>query len=144
MKITKGMKLTEEQKAQRRASRVRNEQVSWERHMQYLREEGKRQSEQDASFQESMAAAKHKIDILEGRSETVLAVVIDLLGAPEIKRALEYFQKEFYEPEKPHLSIVATLLLELALTHPDQLTAWKHAHVKYRRDEGFKDMPGAD
>ena len=144
MKITKGMKLTAEQKAQRKASRERNRQAWRERHEQRRIEDEKRRIEQDARIDESMAGIKHKIDILEGRSETVLAVVIDMIRAPEIHRALEFFQKEFYEPAKPPLAQVAEMLLKLALTRPDQLIAWKHAHVKYRRDEGFTDMPEAD
>ena len=144
MKITKGMKLTAEQKAQRKASRERNTQAWLERYEQRKIEDEKRRREQDARLDESMAAIRQKIDILEGRSETVLAVVIDLIRAPEIHRALEFFQKEFYQPAKPPLAQVAEMLLKLALTHPDQLIAWKHALVNYRRDEGFTDLPDAD
>jgi hypothetical protein len=130
MKITKGIKLTPKQKAQRKASRLRNQQA-WSERLD------KDQRDRHAQHEQTMAQLNAQIEAI--KNGTIIRISLDLRQYPEIKTALK-----FYQPAEPPLAHVAEMLLNLALTHPDQLIAWKNALVKYRQTEGLTGVPNAD
>lgn len=136
MKITKGMKLTEEQKAQRAASRERNRKAAAERI--WKADVARRLEHQDMLDETDAIISKFK-------SGTMLKIIVDLEKYPELHRALAYFQRVYLKSvTKPDPSLMASKLLQLVLAHPEQASSWISAHVKYRDAEGFGGMDGAD
>lgn len=152
MKITKGMKLTPEQKAQRAASRARNEPARQrERDHKYgqwlLAQADKKDAEAKSVAQDSRAAclARLEQEFADLKAGNLISIKIDLKAAPEIKAALAYFQRVNYVSIKElNPSFVACSILRLALAHPEQISAWISKLCRYRRDEGFEGMEGAD
>ena len=118
MKITKGMKLTSKQKAQRKAARERND---------------------------AIVKIKQEIRQLQAISAEQLHINMDLKDHPEIKSALAWVEGKFFAAGVNHdPGTIALCLLNLALAHPEQLTQWINSLVKYRTSEGYDETKASD
>jgi hypothetical protein len=133
MKITKGMKLTAEQKAQRKASRARNEQAWLERYEQRKIEDEKQHREEDRRHEEMMATLNAEIARKQAEVER---------KSNEKQSVYQLALKKQWAKHCPSGQVPAdgtweTLIVKLALAHPETLTDWINQHVHYREAEGL-------
>jgi hypothetical protein len=121
MKIQKGQKLTEEQKAQRAESRRRNTENT-ERRLRDHEEQKIIQAAKDKAIRKHLEAIRAKF-------------VIEVTGKE--RQALFEISRRIIAKQHPAIPAAAYWALRFALCHPEKLLNWIEGIVHYEQAEGL-------